>query len=66
MSYAALRCLEGRPVREILLLSAAKMAPRLSMLGLPFGESMRCKLLLGTSANEPLGNRPALAIAPMG
>ena len=29
------------------ILMASKIAARLSMLGLPFGESMRCRLLLG-------------------
>jgi hypothetical protein len=44
--YATFRRLVVRALREILLLTAPKIAARLSMLGLPLGESMRCKLLL--------------------
>ena len=44
--YAALPCLEVGASREILLLTAPKMAARSSMLGLPLGESMPVQALL--------------------
>jgi hypothetical protein len=44
--YATFFCLVLRVARGILLLTALRIAAKLSVLGLPFGDSIRCKLLL--------------------
>ena len=59
---ATFRCLAPRVSRNILLFTALKIAAKLSILGLPFDESMRCRLLLGTSVSFDSCSNPNVAL----